>query len=224
MNSRSIPSSYTRLDRSSSNGTNRNGTGRNGNTRSRRRPRWHRGSRLPSGILPPLPSSLDVATNTNTEDCVANALAVLRSTKRPKYCVDEEEAQQHYQDDNDSNDSESNSPQTPSIDNDAPTLRLLGSLTAAASTECVGPQISRPKGWEWSIGTLPQTLTDDQIFEQRQHKEFQYSRLITPLLYSTKFPSGRNSSSFLSGPPPEGGERIRRLVAIHPRLERQVTP
>ena len=124
MNSRSIPSSYTRLDRSSSNGTNRNGTGRNGNTRSRRRPRWHRGSRLPSGILPPLPSSLDVATNTNTEDCVANALAVLRSTKRPKYCVDEEEAQQHYQDDNDSNDSESNSPQTPSIDNDAPTFKI----------------------------------------------------------------------------------------------------
>lgn len=224
MNSQSIPSSYTRLDRSSNNGTNSTSTSRNGNTRSRRRPRWHRGSRLPSGILPPLPS-LDLETNTNTEDCVANALAVLRSTKRPKYCVDEQETQQQYEDENDIHDSESNSPQTPSIDNDTPRVRLPGSLTAAASTEDVEPHISRPKGWEWSVGILPpQSFSEDQIFQQRQQEECQYSRLITPLLYSAKFPSGRNCSSFLLSGPSQGGEGIRRLVAIRPRLERHVTP
>ncbi len=204
MNSESIPSSYIRPSLPSNNGTS-SSTSRNGNNRrTRRRPRLYRfvpGSRLPSGMLPPVPLSLDVTNGNTDEDYAGSALAVLRSTKRQKYCVDDEqETPQQHQDheENDTNDSKSNRPQTPSTDNGTPRGCLPGSLAAVAcNTSVLLPQeLSRPKGWEWSIGILPPPLSEDLKcqLQQRQTQQL-YSRMITPLLYSTKFPSGRNTTT-----------------------------
>lgn len=213
MNSRSIPSRNIRP---------RVASGTNRNSQSRRRPHWHRfgsvpGSRLPSVILPPV-ASLVGETKTNA-DCVGSALAVLRSTKRRKYCVDEHETQD-TQDENDTNGSVPNTPKLSLVDNDV-TERFSKSLPES-STVGVALQ-SRPKGWEWSMGMLPPARLSEDEKRQQDRQEQQYSRMITPLLYPVKFPGGRNSNSstgtcsFLSAPE-QGGGGVRR-IGIRPCLE-----
>ena len=211
MNSRSIPSRNIRP---------RVASGTNSSSRTRRHLHWHRfgsvpGSRLPSGILPtPIPSLMD-ETETNT-DCVGSALDVLRSTKRRKYCVDEHETH-HTQDENDTNDSRPSRPQNLFADHDV--IPRFPQSFAPPSTTGVEQQQSRPKGWEWSMGILPPARLSEDEKRQQQRQEQQYSQMITPILYSVKFPSGRNRttncSQFLSAPEQGGVPRI----GIRPCLE-----